>query len=338
MKNEATRSNPCGFGILSICVLSVGIGFAQPPQTEWLEGCALERLLITQPLPGLPQIAGSRIFWVDPEQRTLRGFDLEGNLSGAATFEYGKVAEKRFIPPVLPLQGDVVIDGQRAYLSMRGRTHVWDLPTGELVDSISFGRPIRLLKAMEDRLIVVAPGATSMLMISDFDGNALSRFGEKLVKPRNPGNDGFNDFFALDGGDRIIVLFQTYPIYHVYSLDGELIAHGEYELGLHSATSNPAPAEVNQAREVFPSQHQLLSMVKFHEGRIYFVTGDAEAGILDKNFNLTYSRIISDFRRGFVPKVLCIDASRERLLIRERLLGESKQYGRLGYMPIREQP
>ena len=77
---------------------------------------------------------------------------------------------------------------------------------------LKFASPITLVAVLEDRLILAFENdPVSLIAVANLDGVITSRWGSKLVEPRNPDNSWANEFFAtvVDGG--IAVFFLYHP-------------------------------------------------------------------------------------------------------------------------------
>lgn len=300
---------------------------SSPPTQESgklsLQQTDLDSFFNSNTRPGKAQIIGERVFWIHSTRHVLSSFDLQGKeIASLPWKQKNLLRESRYIGFVEPSQEELVIDDDQAYLSADGSIYIWNLADGQLSDAIDFQRPVRLLRAWPDRLLVVRRDEQSLLAFTDRKGRIISRFGERIVYPRNLKNDAFNDFFAFATKDQVVLLFQHYPVFQVYSMEGILLEQGEYQLPEFIEETllkeTPAMALIATSGDEIGTGVGLVTRAKYHDGRFLVVFSQSFAGILDDQFNLIHSRYLLRTPQGFIPlRILDIDAENARLLVYE---------------------
>ena len=270
-------------------------------------------------VPSRVQVTGSRILWVDYSNRVLSVFDHFGRSLGSVEFKTDHLGRPtgRSESSRRPLQDDLVLDRGKLYLSIGRNIHVWDMRAGQLVQTISFEEPVRLLKPLQDRLILIDQSGESLIRVTDPDGILLHAFGTGLVVPRNPDNAICNEFFALFDGERVMILFKYYPFYRVFSLQGELLDEGEYETPATFKGANRLNPTIEVLRESetdFDTWFPFIELAKYHQGRILAVF-NTFAVTLDRDFRLLSSQLLVDLKRGFIANPIDIDAENGRILV-----------------------
>lgn len=203
-------------------------------------------------------------------------------------------------------------------MSWRGKITRWDVSRGRIAEVIEFDRPVRLLKALDDRLILEDLDRETMFSAVDRNGQMLVRFGKPLVLAKNPNNNAANSFFAFFQDGLIRVLFKYYPIYRVYDVDGWLVEEGRYETpdGDRFQNLNPPLEEVADSAETIESWFPEIMLAKAGSDGLHIYFAGFTYGLLDRSFRLVVRWFLpNDPVFAASPKVFDIDTGSRRLLL-----------------------
>ena len=292
------------------------IDFGTPPPIS-LRSSDLGIALWEGKIKGELQLANSRILVIDHHDQQVTAFDLTGTLIGNASFlEDERKGTWKLEPEQHTAKTRAQILNERVFLSSRGKIYVWNL-RGHVERVLKFASPITLVAVLEDRLILAFENdPVSLIAVANLDGVITSRWGSKLVEPRNPDNSWANEFFAtvVDGG--IAVFFLYHPIVRVYDLQGNLLDEGRYELRPRSKTNPPLEQLEELEEEFLDDRYPLILNIRAASDNQHWVVYNAcHFGILDSSFQLIHLERICGPAQGYIPHVLDIDTSHARLLV-----------------------
>ncbi|HSR54378.1 MAG TPA: hypothetical protein VLV83_26435 [Acidobacteriota bacterium] len=288
-------------------------------------------------------ITQDRLLCIDPLEHRLDAFALNGSRLGWVRLASEEEPD-RMVGRLQPLQDDVLIHHNRAFVSLDGKIHVWEVSKRrprEPVTILRFASPVRLLKVLDDdRLLIVQPTRRSLFLVTDPAGEERYRFGRPLTSVRHAANEEFNQFFAFFHNGEVVVLFRFFPVYRRYSLEGDLLLEGRYELSPHAAASaklNPSLATLQHLTEKAGSRDSLFDIAVYHGGRFYLASRGVEIAVLNDELELGDSRMLVSLNEKRFPDIIGIDPYRDRLLVRERYLKGTLKDGifhSLRYVPI----
>jgi hypothetical protein len=272
----------------------------------------------------IPQISDGGLFAVGEHEIVV--FDSTGTRIGklSVPVEGPGRREPAGATEILPPPQRVFkMTSDRAYLSVGNRVLIWSLPAAQPAKVLTFDGSVRLIEALDDRLILASEGSDTdtLITVSTLDGEVIQAFGSKLAWPETPYNRIANSFFSFYDAGRVVIVFRVYPVFRVYDLEGNLLREGKYQVPRQveflRGDDNPPFEALPQVDEQTQPSYQILNHLKFWNGQAFVAfNANCMIGVWDMDFRLLYSKDLWSFENGGPPPLVAdFDPPNNRVLV-----------------------